>query len=83
MKKTSLPPPQEGDVQVTTSFKLFGVENEISDHDLAVMSDWASSKARLVLNPDWKRAYALIREGSDLLLRRRARSGMSPAQSYS
>ena len=47
---------------------------DFTDHDLATLSDWASEKARDVPNPDWKRAYALLREGSDLLLRRRARS---------
>jgi hypothetical protein len=48
----------------------------LTDHDLGVLADWASEWKNCVVNPDWKRAYALIREGADLLLRRRARSSM-------
>jgi hypothetical protein len=51
---------------------LIGYTNEMSDHDLADLADWADYHAKEVPNPTWKRAYALIREGSDLLLRRRA-----------
>ena len=47
---------------------------ELTDHDVAVLSDWASEQQRDTPNKDWKRAYALLREGADLLLRRRARS---------
>jgi hypothetical protein len=47
---------------------------DLTDHNVAVLSDWAADMARSVPNPSWKRAYALIREGADLLLRRRARS---------
>ena len=46
----------------------------LSDHDLATLADWAGEMNRNALNPSWKRAYALIREGCDLLLRRRAKS---------
>ena len=49
-------------------------QNDLTDHDLAALADWAGDQKHLVPNPDWKRAYALIREGADLLLRRRARS---------
>jgi hypothetical protein len=49
-------------------------DGDFTDHDLATLSDWASEKVHTVPNPDWKRAYALLREGSDLLLRRRAKS---------
>ena len=51
---------------------LIGYTNEMSDHDLADLADWADHHAKEVPNPTWKRAYALIREGADLLLRRRA-----------
>jgi len=46
----------------------------MTDHDLAVLADWAGRLVHSTPNKNWKRAYALIREGSDLLLRRRARS---------
>ncbi len=46
----------------------------LSNHDLSMLADWADEEARSVPNPSWKRAYALIREGTDLLLRRRALS---------
>ena len=51
---------------------LIGYTNEMSDHELAELADWADHHAKEVPNPTWKRAYALIREGTDLLLRRRA-----------
>jgi hypothetical protein len=58
-----------------TLFELLQANGEdLTNHDVAVLSDWASTQVRNVPNPDWKRAYALIREGADLLLRRRARS---------
>jgi hypothetical protein len=53
---------------------LIGYTNEMSDHELAELADWADYHAKDVPNPTWKRAYALIREGADLLLRRRALS---------
>ena len=46
----------------------------LTDTDLAVLADWAVQQNKAVANGDWKRPYALIREGADLLLRRRARS---------
>lgn len=51
---------------------LIGLVDEMSSDDVAHLSDWADYHARTVPNPTWKRAYALIREGCDLLLRRRA-----------
>jgi len=51
---------------------LIGYTNEMLDSDLAELADWADYHAKDVPNPRWKRAYALIREGADLLLRRRA-----------
>jgi|SRR5208337_1027643 len=50
----------------------------LTDHDLAVLADWAHKEQKETPNQDWKRAYALIREGADLLLRRRARSSCTP-----
>jgi hypothetical protein len=51
---------------------LIGYTNEMTDQHLAELADWADYNAKDVPNPTWKRAYVLIREGSDLLLRRRA-----------
>jgi hypothetical protein len=51
---------------------LHGNNNDLSDHDLAHLADWATAWKDNTPNPSWKRAYALIREGADLLLRRRA-----------
>jgi hypothetical protein len=48
--------------------------NDLTNHDLAHLADWANECKNFTPNPDWKRAYALIREGADLLLRRRAMS---------
>lgn len=50
--------------------------NDLDNHDLAVLADWANETKRITPNEDWKRAYALIREGADLLLRRRARASI-------
>ena len=52
--------------------EMLNKNNEMSDHELAELADWADQWAKDVPNPTWKRAYALIREGADLLLRRRA-----------
>lgn len=72
-----------------TTITLREVKNQdcITSHDLAVLADWAGKMKHEVANSDWKRAYALIREGADLLLRRRARSIMDipkkkPEQSF-
>lgn len=46
----------------------------ISNSDLAVLADWAGKQKFKVTNPDWRRPFALFREGADLLLRRRARA---------
>jgi hypothetical protein len=51
---------------------IIGLVDEMSSQDVAHLSDWADHHARTVPDPTWKRAYALIREGCDLLLRRRA-----------
>ena len=51
-------------------------DTALTDHDLAVLADWSSTNQRNTPNQDWKRAYALLREGADLLLRRRARSSV-------
>ena len=52
-------------------------DGEIPDYDIGTLSDWASEKAKSQTDSDWKRSYSLIREGCDLLLRRRARSRVS------
>lgn len=49
-------------------------QNDLTNGDLAVLADWAGDRKTDTPNQDWKRAFALIREGADLLLRRRARS---------
>ena len=59
---------------MTLSELLQGNENDLTNHDLATLADWASKKVHEVPNAEWKRAYSLMREGSDLLLRRRAKS---------
>ena len=60
---------------MTTLFKMLEENGgDLTNHDVAVLNDWASEFAKDTPNPSWKRAYALIREGADLLLRRRARS---------
>ncbi len=50
-----------------------GLDN-LTDSDVATLADWAAKKVHTVPHPEWKKAYSLIREGSDLLLRRRAKS---------
>ncbi len=55
-------------------FELLQQEGGLTDHDLAHLADWANEQKNSVLNQDWKRAYALLREGADLLIRRRAMS---------
>lgn len=45
----------------------------ISSSDLAALSEWAGRQKQMAPLPDWKRAYALIREGADQLLRQRAK----------
>jgi len=47
--------------------------NDFTDRDLAVLADWADQKKRATQDHGWQSAYALIRQGSDSLLRRRAR----------
>jgi hypothetical protein len=70
--------------KMSTLFGLLRDNGEnLTDHDVAVLSDWANDMARITPNPGWKRAYSLIREGCDLLLRRRARSTAIEAASYS
>ena len=59
---------------MTMNELLAANDNDLSNADLAVLADWAGRKKYSVPNPDWKKAYALLREGADLLLRRRARS---------
>lgn len=45
---------------------------DLSNEDLAVLAQWASERKKKHVEKDWKSPYALIREGCDTLLRRRA-----------
>lgn len=48
--------------------------NDLTDYDLAVLADWAGDqkfKFR-VSHPELQRPFGLLREGADLLIRRRA-----------
>ena len=56
----------------------YHVDAGLTDHDLAHLADWATDCKDGTPNPSWKRAYALIREGADMLLRRRAMSAAIP-----
>jgi hypothetical protein len=44
----------------------------ISQHDLGALAEWANKQKHLALDPDFKKCYAMIREGADTLLRKRA-----------
>jgi hypothetical protein len=54
---------------------------DLSNHDLSVLADWANEGTRNTPDSNWRRAYSLLREGADLLLRRRARSSEQVASS--
>ena len=45
----------------------------ISDHDLAVLSEWANKQKHLTQASEFKKPFAMIREACDLMLRYRAR----------
>lgn len=51
---------------------LIGYTDEITSKQLMELADWADYNVKNVPSQEWKRGYALIREGADLLLRRRA-----------
>lgn len=53
---------------------LIEQKDELSDHDLATLADWAARRRHTISKPEWKRAYSLLREGADLLNRQRALS---------
>ena len=57
---------------MTLSALLQANGNDLTNQDLAALADWAVQKQRESKNPEWKRAYALVREGADTVLRRRA-----------
>jgi hypothetical protein len=57
---------------------LIGYADEMSSQDVSCLAEWADYHAKGTPNCDWRRAYALIREGADLLLRRRALIGFNP-----
>ena len=56
---------------------------ELTDNELAHLADWADYKKNTTSNPEWKKAFALIREGADLLLRRKAACREEETQSAS
>ena len=49
-------------------------QDSLTDRDLALLADWAHRQHTQAKEPGWRKAYALIREGADLLLRRRAQN---------
>ncbi len=44
----------------------------ISDHDLAALASWANKQKHLSQHPNFRKSFAMIREGADTLLRGRA-----------
>lgn len=62
----------DGETQMTLGELLDLNGHYLTDADLAALADWAHAQKADTPNPSWHRAYALIREGCDLLLRRRA-----------
>ena len=60
----------------------YQIDAALTDHDLAHLADWASEVKDHTPNQNWKRAYALIREGADMLLRRRAMSRVQEDTPY-
>ena len=50
---------------------------EPSDHDIAVLADWAEGMIVVGLSEEWRRAYKMLFRGADLLLRRKARSAVN------
>ena len=55
---------------------LLSQHDDFTDHDLATLADWAAKKVHDGMNSEWRRPYSLLREGADLLLRRRAKSAV-------
>jgi hypothetical protein len=53
--------------------ELLKEHGDLTNQDLAALADWANAQKYSVPDPDWKKAFGLIREGADLLLRRRVR----------
>lgn len=68
--------------EMSLSQLLQANHNDLTDHDLAHLADWATQWKDSTPNPAWKRAYALIREGADLLLRRRAMSACAEIENH-
>jgi len=48
-----------------------GTGESIDSHDAAVLAEWAGQQKQMAADSNWKRPFALIREGADLLLRQR------------
>jgi hypothetical protein len=58
---------------------LIGYTDAMTDKQVSELAEWADYQARVFSNPRWKRGYALIREGADLILRRRAGADNDPS----
>lgn len=48
------------------------LNDNVTNADLAALADWAHNQKYLSTHPGLKKGFAMIREGADLLLRRRA-----------
>jgi hypothetical protein len=48
--------------------------NDLTKFDLAVLADWATDQEHRVREQEWKRAYALLREGAHRLIKARVRA---------
>jgi hypothetical protein len=53
---------------------LLKENNDLTNHDLAVLADWANRRKLAVKDTERRRAFSLIREGADTLLRQRVQS---------
>ena len=57
---------------VSVSDVLSKQQNQLADNDIAALADWAHSQKGSATDRGTQRGLALIREGADLVLRRRA-----------
>jgi hypothetical protein len=73
---------RNGSSELNDQYMPYADDGAMTDADVAALGDWASNMVRSTHNPNWRRAYALIREGTDLLLRRRARGGFGDVPAY-
>lgn len=56
---------------------------DYSNHDLAELADWAAEQEDGVANPLWKDVYRKLKEATDELLRRRAKSTIECGETLS